>query len=229
MNTAPTNRGFVAGFDMDTPQPFVFEPAGEAKRHAPATERNRDAITEILNDVLPASGLVLEIASGTGEHVVHFAQTFPRLKWQPSDPDPAALASITAWTADSTTGNILPPLLIDASTNWPVDHADALICINMVHISTWAATLGLLKNAARILPVGGILYLYGPYRRRDVMTAASNEEFDRSLKDRNPAWGLRFVEDFEAEALIVGMSLERLIEMPANNLSLIFRSTRLVI
>jgi SAM-dependent methyltransferase len=213
---------------MDTTQPFVFESDGPAKRYAPATERNRDAIADILNSVLPATGLILEIASGTGEHIVHFAQKFPLLKWQSSDPDSIALASITAWTADPTTANILPPLLIDASINWPVDHADAVICINMVHISPWAATLGLLKNAARILPVGGILYLYGPYRRRGVSTAPSNEEFDRSLKARNPAWGLRFVEDLEAEASIVGMSLERLIEMPANNLSLIFRFTGLV-
>lgn len=214
---------------MDTPQPFVFEDDGPAKRYAPATERNRNAIADILNDVLPASGLVLEIASGTGEHIVHFAQKFPQVEWQPSDPDPAALASIAAWAADSVTENILPPILIDASTHWPVDHADALICINMVHISPWAATLGLLKNAARILPVGRILYLYGPYRRRDVSTAPSNEQFDSSLKDRNPDWGLRFVEDLAAEASIVGMSLERLIEMPANNLSLIFRSTGLAI
>jgi SAM-dependent methyltransferase len=213
---------------MDAMQPFVFESDGPAKRYAPATERNRDAIADILGSVLPATGLVLEIASGTGEHIVHFAQKFPLLKWQSSDPDSIALASITAWTADPTTANILPPLLIDASINWPVDHADAVICIKMVHISPWAATLGLLKNAARILPVGGILYLYGPYRRRGVSTAPSNEEFDRSLKARNPAWGLRFVEDLEAEASIVGMSLERLIEMPANNLSLIFRFTGLV-
>lgn len=211
---------------MDAPQPFVFESAGPAKRYAPATERNRDVIADILNDALPTSGLVLEVASGTGEHAFHFAQKFQQLKWQPSDPDPAALASIGAWIADSTTANILLPLQIDASTTWSVNHADAIICINMVHISPWAATLGLLKNAARILPVDGLLYLYGPYRRYDVPTAPSNDEFDQSLKDRNADWGLRNVEDVAKEASDVGMHLEQLIEMPANNLSLIFRSAR---
>ncbi len=211
---------------MEKPQPFVFGPAGEAKRYAPATERNRDAITDILIEVLPATGLILEIASGTGEHVVHFAQKFPQFKWQPSDPDPAALASIEAWIADSETVNLLPPLQLDASTMWSVAHVDAVICINMVHISPWAATLGLLRNAARILPAGGLLYLYGPYRRYDVPTALSNEQFDRSLKDRNADWGLRYVEDVAKEASNVGMHLESLVEMPANNLSLIFHSTQ---
>lgn len=210
---------------MDAPQPYVFESAGEAKRYAPATERNRNAIAGILSDILPATGLMLEIASGTGEHVIHFAGQFHNLVWQPSDPDPSALASIAAWIADSTAVNILPPLQIDASSTWPVDQADAIICINMVHISPWAATLGLLGNAAGILPVGGLLYLYGPYRRYDVPTAPSNEEFDQSLKDRNAEWGLRYVEDVAREASNVGLHLDSVIQMPANNLSLIFRSS----
>lgn len=222
-NIACTNRAFAAGSDMQKPQPFLFEPSSEAKRYAPATERNRDAIADILAETLPPHGLILEIASGTGEHVVHFARRFPHLSWQPSDPDPAALGSIMAWTAESKADNILPPIEIDTSTTWPIGHADAVVCINMVHISTWAATLGLLENAARVLPAGGTLYLYGPYRRREVPTALSNEEFDRSLKERNPDWGLRYVEDVVAEASKAGFALQELAEMPANNLSLIFR------
>lgn len=149
---------------MVKPAPFVFEENGEAKRYAPATERNRDSIAEVLADILPHHGMVLEIASGTGEHVVHFAGLFPHLTWQPSDPEPAALASIAAWSAERTHGNLRAPLQLDASTIWSVDHADAILCINMVHISPWVATLGLLRNAVRILPSGAPLYLYGPYR-----------------------------------------------------------------
>jgi SAM-dependent methyltransferase len=209
---------------MEKPAPFVFEATGEAKRHAPASKRNRAAIADVLRGILPAKGIVLEIASGTGEHIIHFADIFPHLSWQPSDPDPVALASIAAWSAEGSHSNLQSPMQIDASATWPVDRADCIICINMVHISPWAATLGLLRNAGRILPPGGILYLYGPYRRRDVPTAPSNDEFDESLRARNPDWGLRYVEDVVAEASTVGLSLEQVIHMPANNLSLIFRS-----
>ncbi|MBL0923704.1 MAG: DUF938 domain-containing protein [Sphingomonadaceae bacterium] len=202
--------------------PFVFEANGEAMRYAPATERNRDSIAEVLADILPHHGVVLEIASGTGQHIVHFAGLFPHLTWQPSDPDPAALASIAAWSAQSAHGNLCTPLQIDASAMWSVDHADAILCINMVHISPWAATLGLLRNAVRILPSGGPLYLYGPYRQRSRPTAPSNEEFDTSLKSRNPDWGLRYVEDVAAAAAAEGLVLHRMLDMPANNLSLVF-------
>jgi SAM-dependent methyltransferase len=205
--------------------PFVFEPTGEAKRHAPATERNRDAISAVLESLLPTQGIMLEVASGTGEHIIHFARCFPHLTWQPSDAEPAALRSIAAWCGEAGLSNVRRPLEIDASGDWPVDHADSIICINMVHISPWAATLGLLCNASRILPPGGMLYLYGPYRQRDVPTAPSNEEFDRSLKERNPDWGLRYVEDVATEASTAGLSLDHVIEMPANNLSLLFRSS----
>lgn len=211
---------------MSDPKPFVFEPTGEAKRYAPATERNRDAIATVLKGALPSKGRVLEIASGTGEHIVHFARRFQHLEWQPSDPDSAALASIAAWRDEAASANVLPPIYLDASADWPIDHVDAIICINMVHISPWAATLGLFRNAARILPADGMLYLYGPYRRVDIATASTNEQFDQSLKGRNPNWGLRYVEDVAKEASIVGMRLERLIDMPANNLSLIFRPDR---
>jgi SAM-dependent methyltransferase len=204
--------------------PFVFEPTGEAKRHAPATERNRDAIVDVLKGSLPDKGHMLEVASGTGEHIVHFARCFPQLAWQPSDPDPAAIASIKAWCAEAALSNLLPPIEIDASRDWNVDPADAIICINMVHISPWTATTGLFRNAGRVLRESGMLYLYGPYRRIDVPTAPGNEQFDQSLKDRNPVWGLRYVEDMVTEAAAVGLAFEKLIEMPANNVSLIFRA-----
>jgi hypothetical protein len=205
------------------PVPFVFESGGSTKRHAPATERNRDAIAEVLREILQPRGLVVEIASGTGEHIVHFATRFPQLEWQPSDPDPAALASIAAWSEETAPSNLLPPMQVDASADWDVRHADAIICINMVHISPWSATLGLLRNAGRLLPDGAPLYLYGPYRRHGTPTAPSNEDFDESLKARNAEWGLRYVEDVVAAASSAGLRFDRLIEMPANNLSLIFR------
>ena len=194
------------------------------KRHAPATERNRDAIAEVLREVLPEQGLLLEVAAGTGEHAAYLAPIFPGLTWQPSDPDPEALTSIEAWQADAGADNLLPPVFLDAaSETWPIDSADAILCINMVHISPWAATGGLMRGAGRLLPPGGPLILYGPYRRADVPTAPSNEAFDASLKARNPAWGLRDLEAVQAEAAGQGLGLERVYEMPANNLTLVFR------
>ncbi len=205
-------------------QPFVFEGDGEAKRFAPATERNRDAIASVLAEVLPASGLVLEIASGTGEHIVHFARAFPALEWQPSDPDPTGLGSIAAWTVESALGNIRPPLRIDATApGWSVARADALLCINMVHIAPWAATPGLFEGATRVLSSGAPLMLYGPFRQKDRPLAPSNADFDESLKARDPEWGLRDVEAVAAEAVLRGFVLERIVPMPANNLSVIFR------
>lgn len=191
-------------------------------RHAPATARNREPILAVLRDILPTSGLVLEIASGTGEHVRYFAENLPHLEWQPSDPDSDALASIAAW--GDGVPNIRPPLRLDAAApEWPVSRADAILCINMVHISPWSATEGLFAGAARLLSPGTPLYLYGPYRRDDVPTAPSNEAFDESLKARNPEWGLRRVEDMIALGDRTGLRSERLVEMPANNLSLVFR------
>jgi len=194
------------------------------KRSAPAVSRNREPIAAVLRETLPASGTVLEIASGTGEHAMFFASLFPHLAWQPSDPDPGALQSIVAWEIDSGLPNLCPPLELDAQWDeWPVGRADAILCINMVHISPWMATLGLLNGAARLLPDSGPLVLYGPYRRRDVPTAPSNEAFDESLRARDPSWGLRFVEDLRAEADVRGFVFDRMVEMPANNLTLIFR------
>jgi hypothetical protein len=193
-------------------------------RHAPATARNRDPILAVLRDILPSSGLVLEIASGTGEHVRCFAEALPALDWQPSDPDPDALASIAAWSEG--VPNIHPPLQLDASApDWPIEQADAILCINMIHISPWAATEGLFAGAARLLIPDAPLYLYGPYRRADVPTAPSNEAFNLSLKARNPAWGLRRLEDVIALAGRSGFRFDRLVEMPANNVSVVFRRT----
>lgn len=194
------------------------------KRFAPATERNREPLAAVLRKSLPESGTLLEIASGTGEHAVYFAGLFPNLVWQPTDPDPGALESIRAWRADEGTSNLLEPLRLDAAAEtWPVDAADAILCVNMVHISPWAATKGLMRGAGRLLGTGAPLVLYGPYRRAGVPTAASNEAFDESLRARNPEWGLRDLEAVEGEAARHGLELERAVEMPANNLTLLFR------
>lgn len=209
---------------MSDPKPFVFEPSAEAKRTAPATERNRDAITHVLKGCLPAQGTVVEIASGTGEHIVHFAAQFPHLMWQPSDSDPLALASIAAWRAESGGDNLLAPVEVDAAADWKVPDISAILCINMVHISPWEATKGLMRNAGRLLPKGGVLYVYGPFRQQNRPTAPSNEEFDRNLKSRNSQWGLRLVEDVAQEASLRALHLDQIIEMPANNLSLLFRA-----
>jgi hypothetical protein len=147
----------------------------------------------------------------------------PELDWQPSDPDPDALTSIAAWAADADLPNLREPVQLDASGTWPFAQADAVLCINMVHISPWAATLGLLDGAARLLPSGAPLCLYGPYRREGIPTAPSNEAFDRSLRERNPEWGVRNLEDVAAEAERRSLRLDRLVEMPANNLSVVFR------
>ncbi len=204
---------------------WVPDEAGavSAKLHAPATLRNRDAILAVLRDVLPSSGLVLEVASGSGEHAAYFAAALPHLNWQPSDPDPSALASIDAWRVETALSNLIPPVMLDAAVPWPVSKADAILCINMTHISPWTATLGLMEGAGKMLPAGGLLYLYGPFIRDEVETAPSNLAFDASLKARDPRWGLRRVAEVNAAAEAQGLSLDRLIEMPTNNLSLLFR------
>ncbi|KRB79337.1 SAM-dependent methyltransferase [Sphingomonas sp. Root710] len=195
-----------------------------ARRYAPATERNREPILAILRDALPASGTILEVASGTGEHAIHFAAALPGLVWQPSDPDPSALASIRAWAEGAKLPNLRPPLLLDAAApRWPVPKADAILCINMLHISPWEATIGLMQGAARLLDEGAPLFLYGPYRRAGIPTAPSNEAFDESLKTRDPRWGLRDLDTVVALAGEHGLALDRVVEMPANNLSLLLR------
>jgi hypothetical protein len=197
----------------------------DAKLYYPATSRNRDPILAMLQRHLPERGLVLEIASGSGEHVTHFArQSGPELIFQPSDPDAAARASIDAWVAELGLRNVRPALALDAaSEHWPISHADAVLCINMIHISPWAATLGLMSGAARVLPVGGLLYLYGPYRREGGHTAPSNEAFDLDLRRRNPDWGVRDLEAVAELAASHGFGEPIIEQMPANNLSVIFQ------
>lgn len=196
----------------------------DPRRSAPHVARNAGPIAELLKRVLPARGLVLEVASGTGEHVLHFAREFPKLLWQPSDPEPAALRSIEAWRAEAGLFNLLPPVSLDARAGqWPVAEADAILCINMVHISPWAATVGLMRGAGRLLGPGAPLYLYGAYRQTGVETAPSNEAFDESLRARNSEWGVRDLEEVTAEAARNGLGLEAVTPMPANNLSLVFR------
>lgn len=191
---------------------------------APSTARNRQPILAVLRFCLPATGLVLEIAAGAGEHAIFNAAALPDLQWLPTDPDPEALASIAAWRAHAGLPNLLAPLRLDASDpdGWPVARADAVVNINMIHISPWSAAEGLMAGAGRVLPSGGVLFLYGPYFERDVPTAPSNLAFDESLKRRNPAWGIRRLEEVAALAARNGLALSQRVAMPANNLSLVF-------
>ena len=204
---------------------FYEAPAGaDARRSAPAASRNREPIAEVLAEWLPTSGTLLEIASGTGEHAIWFAERFPHLIWQPSDAHSDALASISAWGEASGLSNVRQPLVIDAgSGEWPIDRADAVLNVNMAHISPWAASLGLIDGAARLLPTGGPLILYGPWLKDEIETAPSNLAFDADLKRRDPAWGLRRVEDFAAAAALKGFGLAEWRRMPANNLMIMFK------
>jgi hypothetical protein len=202
----------------------VGDLGGEIRRTAPAAARNVDAIGDVLAQWLPRSGLVLEIASGTGEHALAFARRFPGLDWQPSDPDPLALASIEAWRGDGGPPNLRAALRIDAATaDWPVMGADAILCINMVHISPWPSALGLLAGAARLLSAGAPLILYGPWIVEGVETAPSNLAFDADLKARDPRWGLRSLSEFQDQATRRGLELVEWRAMPANNVMLLFR------
>lgn len=199
----------------------------ESRRSAPAALRNRDPIADVLRDWLPGSGLVLEVASGTGEHAVHFATTFPQLEWQPSDLHPRSLASIAAWREESRLANLRAPVALDSSSDdWPIGEADAILSINMAHISPWAASLGLIRGASRLLPKGGPLILYGPWLTDEIETAPSNMDFDAELRRRDSEWGLRRAEDFAVAAAEVGFGLEEVRTMPANNLMLLFRSAK---
>jgi hypothetical protein len=190
---------------------------------SPAAQRNRDPILDVLRLHLPPRGLVVEVASGSGEHVVHFAQHLPGLTFQPSDPDEDARASIDSWAAESGLPNIRPALDFDVTRkSWPFVNAAAILCINMIHISPWAATEALIAGAARHLTRGGILYLYGPYKCGGAHTAPSNAAFDESLRMRNAEWGVRDLETVAALAMEAGFSEPAITPMPANNLSLIF-------
>lgn len=196
----------------------------DARRQSPAAARNARPILAVLRSILPPSGLVLEVASGTGEHAIHFAGALPGLVWQPSDPSPNARASVDAWAEAFGMTNLRHALDLDAANGrWPIEQVDAIICINMVHISRWSATEGLMHGAGTLLIPGAPLFLYGPFRRAGVQTAASNEAFHDDLRRRDPAWGLRDLDDVIDCASRSGLELERLEEMPANNLSVVFR------
>jgi SAM-dependent methyltransferase len=196
----------------------------DARRFAPAVARNKAAITEALARHLPASGLVLEIASGSGEHALHFATHFPALSFQPTDPDAAALASIVAWQAEVPLPNLLLPLMLDVMADaWPVPKADAVLCINMIHIAPWEATAALMRGAARVLPRDGILFLYGPFKQGGQHTAPSNAEFDSSLRAQDVRWGVRDLEAVAELASAAGFAAPVVEAMPANNLSVILR------
>jgi SAM-dependent methyltransferase len=194
------------------------------KRHAQAPERNREPLLAVLREVLPASGTVLEVASGTGQHAVFFARAFPGLLWQPTDLEPESLDSIAAWRAEESLPNLLPPLPLDASSDtWPVDSADAVLNVNMIHISPWASCQGLMRGAGRVLAPGGCLVMYGPYFVEGRDTAPSNLAFDASLRERNASWGVRQLGAVTAEAARHGLERERMVDMPSNNLTLVFR------
>ncbi|RVQ65472.1 DUF938 domain-containing protein [Croceicoccus ponticola] len=207
------------------PQPFELGP-GAGKQHAPATLRNREPIAAMLVELLPKTGTVLEIASGTGEHVVHFARCFPDLTWQPTDVSADALRSIAAWRDDTGLDNILPPHQLDLTSGvWPAIKVDAIFCANMTHIAPWAATVGLFEGARQILKRDGALILYGPFFERDVGTAPSNLSFDLSLRARDPNWGLRDLAQVDKLAVEHGMRRTRRISMPANNLMLVYQAS----
>ncbi|NJR38044.1 MAG: DUF938 domain-containing protein [Leptolyngbyaceae cyanobacterium CSU_1_4] len=208
------------------------------RQYAPATERNREPILNVLREVLPPTGTVLEISSGTGEHAAYFAPRLSPRRWIPSDPNSLARASIAAWQQEVTANNLYPPIALDASEGrWVVEMPEALedfdwgnypiraiVNINMIHIAPWSACLGLMAGAGRILSAGGILYLYGPFKQNGQHTAPSNAAFDESLQARNPEWGVRDLEAVVAAAQVENLSLKKIYPMPANNLSVVFQA-----
>ncbi len=214
---------------MVQPPSLEFGPGD--RQYAPATQRNREPILAVLQQVLPPEGTILEIASGTGEHAVFFAPRLAPRRWLPSDPNPVALASITAWRESVAAEQLYPPLMLDVhACPWPVETSDfaagpivAIACINMIHIAPWSACLSLFAGAGRILPQGGILYLYGPYKQHGQHTAPSNATFDLSLQTQNPDWGVRDLEAVVAIATAEHFTLLQTVPMPANNLSVVFQ------
>ena len=197
------------------------------RQHAPATRRNRESILSILKKIIPRPGLVLEIASGSGEHAAWFTQNLPGILWQPSDIDPSCHYSIKMWANDISQPSVLPPLTIDASNpDWPVhelvDDLNAIVCINMIHIAPWEACKGLMQGARRFLPSGGILYLYGPFHQSHMTTVKSNIKFDQSLQQQDTRWGIRHLDKVKETADENDLIHTDTIEMPANNLSVVF-------
>jgi hypothetical protein len=196
----------------------------DLKRHAEATTRNREPILGVLERVLPSHGLVLEVASGTGEHAAFFSPRLPALTWQPTERDLPLLDSIAAWRSEAGADNLRAPLYLDVmAPKWPVERADAIVNINMIHIAPWEATGALLDGATRVLPRGGVLYLYGPFKRAGKHTAPSNQAFDDSLRARDPAWGVRDADEVIELGRKRGLSLVEIVSMPSNNLSVILR------
>jgi SAM-dependent methyltransferase len=194
------------------------------KETAPSAERNKGPILDVLARALPSQGTVLEIGSGTGQHVTHFAKALPALTFQPSEMDVERHASIAAWIRDEGLRNVRAPMAFDLTAlPWPVREADAIVCINVIHISPWAATLALMEGAGKLLPPSGVLVTYGPYKRGGAHTAPSNEAFDASLRSRDPRWGVRDMQDVAAAARKAGLALEQTVPMPANNFTLVFR------
>jgi SAM-dependent methyltransferase len=192
----------------------------------PSAERNKGPILDILGRVLPGQGVVLEVASGTGQHIVHFAKAFPGLAWQPSDPDPELRESIALRVREEQIANVKPPIDLDVTTlPWPLQTAAALVCINMIHVCPWSATQALFKGANALLPAQHVLFLYGAYRRFGQHTSKSNEQFDAGLRAHDPEWGLRDIEAVSEAAALRGFVLAEVVEMPANNFSLIFKRT----
>lgn len=197
---------------------------GDARLSSAAAERNRAPIAAVLARHLPGTGMVLEIASGAGQHAVHFARSFPHLVWQPSDPDEVCRRSIAAWRRDAALANLLEPLPLDVHAQpWPCERTDAVVCINLIHIAPWSAALALFRGASQVLDAGGLLFLYGPYRVRGRHLAVSNAEFDDALRARNPEWGVRDLDEVTAAAAQRAFEPEAIVPMPANNLSVVLR------
>jgi hypothetical protein len=201
------------------------------RQYALATQRNRQPILDVLLDVLPDQGNILEIASGTGEHAVFFAEHLNPRYWIPSDRNPESLDSIESWRQQSRVSNVHSPLVLDVRESiWAVEKLGikiaAIVNINMIHIAPWETCLGLLRGAGRLLAVGGIIYLYGPYKQQGKHTAPSNLAFDQYLRNQNPQWGVRNLEDVIASAEEQGLELIKTVSMPANNLSVVFRQRK---
>ena len=199
---------------------------GDGRLASPSAARNREPIANILSQVLPQSGLVLEVGSGTGEHTIHFARVMPHLTWQPSERERDCLRSISAWAAVEAQANVLQPLYLDVTdAQWPIANAAAIVSINMIHIAPWSVAQALLRGAKRILPPGGLLCLYGPYRVAGQHTSVSNREFDAQLRAMNFEWGVRDLEAMASEARTFNIELARTFQMPANNLVVVFRKS----
>jgi hypothetical protein len=198
--------------------------AEDGRLVSPSAERNKEPIAEVLDGLLPNAGEVLEVSSGTGQHIVHFARRMPRLVWQPTERDAECLRSIAAWREAETLPNVRAPLLLDVHDDvWPVTHTDAAICLNMIHITPWSATETLLRGAGKTLRSGGLLFLYGPFRSQGAHTVESNAEFDRQLRARDPQWGVRNLEDVATLAASERFELGGIHQLPANNLGVVFR------